>query len=84
MILGLSAHMICSICNKRFIGNELIIRAVVCKVLDANFEEVECVGDSGVLDMHKSCFEQQGQEQSVDVVEVKAVVERSNALGCFT
>lgn len=75
--------MICSICNKRFIGNELIIRAIVCKVLDANFEEVECVGDSEVLDFHKSCFEQQPEEQGVGVVEVKVAVERSDALSCF-
>lgn len=76
--------MICSICNKRFIGNELIIRAVICKVLDVNFEEVECVGDSEMLNMHVCCFEQRGQEEKIDVVEVKAGVERSDALGCFT
>lgn len=75
--------MICSICNKRFIGNELIIRAIVCKVLDVNFEEVECVGDSVVLDFHKSCFEQHGQEQKIDTVEVTIGVVRSDALGCF-
>jgi len=75
--------MICSICNKRFIGNELIIRAIVCKVLDANFEEVECVGDSEVLDMHVCCFEQRGEEQGVDVVEDTGGVERSDALSCF-
>lgn len=76
--------MICSICNKRFIGNELIIRAIVCKVLDANFEEVECVGDSEVLDMHVCCFEQRGENQGVEVVEVDTSVVRTNALGCFT
>lgn len=75
--------MICSICNKRFIGNELIIRAIVCKVLDVNFEEVECVGDSVVLDMHKSCFEHQGEEKSIEVVEDAGRVERSDALSCF-
>lgn len=75
--------MVCSICNKRFIGNELIIRAIVCKVLNANFEEVECVGDNEVLDFHKSCFEQRPEEHSVEVVEVEAGVERSDALSCF-
>lgn len=83
MILWWCAPMICSICNKRFIGNELIIRAIVCKVLDANFEEVECVGDSEVLDMHVCCFEQHGREEEVDVVEDTGGVVRSDALSCF-
>lgn len=76
--------MICSICNKRFIANDLIIRAVSCRILDVAFEEIECVGDVPTLDAHKYCFEQQGQEQSVDVVEVETGVERSDALRCFT
>ena len=75
--------MICSICNKPLATNDEIVRIVACRVLDAYSEEIECVGDVPVLDAHKCCFEQQPAEPDVDVVEVKAGVERSDALSCF-
>ena len=75
--------MICSICNKPFATNETIIRGVVCKILDIHIEEIECMGDIPVLDMHMHCFEQQAKERGVDVVEVTTSVERNDAFGCF-
>lgn len=75
--------MLCSICNEQFTTNDLIIRAVSCRILDAAFEEIEYVGDDIVLDMHKNCFEQQLEKNKSDVVEVTTSVNRTDALGCF-
>lgn len=75
--------MFCSICNEKFTNNDLIMRAVSCKILDAAFEEIEYVGDGEVLDFHKHCFEQHGREEKIDVVGVETGVVRTNALECF-
>ncbi len=79
--------MMCQICKKNFEHGDLIIRGIVCKILNPINQQIECNGNYATLDMHFICFEQQVssghiKQEHVDEIEDIAI-ERNDALVCF-
>lgn len=80
--------MTCHLCGKKFVANDLIVRGIICKILNIFYEEIECDGNDPALDMHFACFKNINNVPCT-VVKVKpkcevkiegAAVQRTNAL----
>jgi len=60
--------MNCQVCGTIFNDNDLIIRAIVCKIINKVFDEIECDGNYPSIDMHFRCFEGLGNVSCKDEV----------------
>lgn len=58
--------------------NDLISRAIACKILDTNFEKIKCAGGSQVLDMHVCCMVVDKPDTKDSVAEICDISQPTN------